>query len=45
MGWLDFGLPLAPLATQYLDHDATDDLPVEGPIGVHHGLLDEDQGL
>ena len=34
--------PLAPLTTQHLDHDVVDDLPIEGPIRVHHGLLDED---
>ena len=45
MGQLDFGQPPAPPATQHLDHDVVDDLPTEGPIGVHHGLLDEDQGL
>ena len=42
MGRPDFGLPLALPATRYLDHDAANDLPVKGPIGVHHGLLDED---
>ncbi|KAL6317761.1 hypothetical protein AAG906_030515 [Vitis piasezkii] len=45
VGRPDFGRPLAPPAVQHLDHDAADDLPIEGPIGVHHGLLDEDQGL
>ena len=45
MGQPDFGWPPTPLATQHLDHDAANDLPVKGPIGVHHGLLDEDQGL
>ncbi|KAL6348554.1 hypothetical protein AAG906_013174 [Vitis piasezkii] len=33
------------MAAQRLDHDVADDLPTEGPVGVHHGLLDEDQGL
>ena len=45
MGRPDFSQPLAPPIVQHLDHDAADDLPIEGPIGVHHGLLDEDQGL
>ena len=45
IGRPDFGQPPAPLAPSHLYHDATDDLPVEGLIGVHHGLLDEDQGL
>ena len=45
MGRPNFGWPPTPPAAQHLDHDAVDDLPVEGPIEVHHGLLDEDQGL
>ena len=45
VGCPDFGRPPALPATQHLKHDAADDLPTEGPIGVHHGLLDEDQGL
>ena len=45
MGRPDFGRPPTPPTTQHLDHDAIDYLPTEGPIGVHHGLLDEDQGL
>ena len=45
MGQLDFGRPRAPPAAQRLNHDTTDDLPVEGPIRVHHELLDKDQGL
>ena len=42
MGRPDFGLPPALPTTQHLDHDVVDDLPIEGPIGAHHGLLDED---
>ena len=42
VGQPDFGRPLAPPVLQHLDHDAANDLPVKGPIGVHHGLLDED---
>ncbi|RVX06604.1 hypothetical protein CK203_029548 [Vitis vinifera] len=45
VGRPDFGRPPTPPTTQHLDHDAIDYLPTEGPIGVHHGLLDEDQGL
>ncbi|KAL6322510.1 hypothetical protein AAG906_009812 [Vitis piasezkii] len=45
VGRPDFGQPPAPPAAQHLDHDAIDDLPAEGPIGVHHRLLDKDQGL
>ena len=45
VGRPDSGQPPAPLTAQHLDHDATDDLPAKGPIRVHHGLLDEDQGL
>ncbi|KAL6336217.1 hypothetical protein AAG906_011099 [Vitis piasezkii] len=45
VGRLNFGRPLAPPAAQHLNHDTTDDLPVEGPIRVHHELLDKDQGL
>ena len=44
VGQPDFGRSLTPSIAQHLDHDAND-LPVEGPIGVHHGLLDEDQRL
>nr|CAN72488.1 hypothetical protein VITISV_020886 [Vitis vinifera] len=44
VGQPNFGRSPAPPVAPHLDHDA-DDLPVEGPIGVHHGLLDEDQGL
>ena len=45
MGRPDFGQPPAPPAAQQLDHDVANDLPVEGPIGVHHWLLDKDHGL
>ena len=45
VGKPDFGRPLAPPAAQHLNHDTTEDLPVEGPIRVHHELLDKDQGL
>ena len=44
VGQPNFGRSPAPPVAPHLDHDA-DDLPIEGPIGVHHGLLDEDQGL
>ena len=33
MGRLDFGLPPTPLAAQHLNHDVTDDLPIEGQLG------------
>ena len=45
MGRPDFGWPPSPPVDQHLDHYATDDLRVEGLIGVHQGLVDEDQGL
>ncbi|RVW78763.1 hypothetical protein CK203_050963 [Vitis vinifera] len=44
VGQPNFGRSPAPPVAPHLDHDA-DDLPIEGPIGIHHGLLDEDQGL
>ena len=44
-GSTQFWSTTSPLVAQHLDHEAADDLLVKGPIGVHHGLLDEDQGL
>ena len=41
----NFSQPLALPTTQHLDYDVIDDLPVEGPIGIHQGLLDENKGL
>ena len=38
MGHPDFGRPLAPPATQHLEHDVANDLPVEQ---LDHGLQDE----